>query len=196
MGVASHKMSFSEEEYLAGLRKGDNGIFQHLFNHYYRLLVAVGYKILEDKVLAESIVQDVFVNLWVHRNEANINSLKAYLVVSVRNRSLNEIKRQKVFLKYQKESANSANDVVYQPDTDVIEHIMLVIEELPEQRRKVFKMNRIDGLKYAEIATELNLSVKTIEAQMSKALGYVRERLSSYKSLVTIILVGLFYCWK
>ena len=195
MVVASHKISYTDSDYLEGLKASDNRVFQRLFNQYYKLLVAIGYKILEDRELSESVVQDVFVNLWVGRMESNIVSLKGYLIMSVRNRCLNEIKRQKSFLRYKKEQENAdfSSQIEFQPDTDIIEHIMLVIEELPEQRRKVFKMNRIDGLKYAEIAAELNLSVKTIEAQMSKALSFVRERLSMYKELVTVILLVLFF---
>lgn len=188
-------LTYTDEEYLIGLKNGNNAIFQALFNHYYKLLVAISFKTLREIELAESVVQDVFVNLWGSRKTSNISNLKAYLIISVKNRSLNEIAKQKNFLKYKKEVETSDfNDQIeLQPDTDLLEQIMQVIEELPEQQRKVFKMNRLDGLKYSEIAEALGLSIKTIEAHMSKALSFTRERLISYKELVTLlILTALF----
>lgn len=189
--VSSEQLANLESYYLNGLKRGDSIAFKKMFDNYYKILVAVSYKILLDRELAESVVQDVFVNLWSNRETAIINSLKGYLVVSVKNRSLNEIKRAKRFVSYNTlqpyQLPNDDFDV--QSDVDAIEHIMNSINELPEQRRKIFRMNRLDGLKYAEIASELNLSIKTVEAQMSSALKYVRERLSVYKDLVTISLL-------
>lgn len=189
--VSSEQLANLESYYLNGLKRGDSIAFKKMFDNYYKILVAVSYKILLDRELAESVVQDVFVNLWSNRETAIINSLKGYLVVSVKNRSLNEIKRAKRFVSYNTlqpyQLPNDDFDV--QSDVDAIEHIMNSINELPEQRRKIFRMNRLDGLKYAEIASELNLSIKTVEAQMSSALKYMRERLSVYKDLVTISLL-------
>ncbi len=189
--VSSEQLANLESYYLNGLKRGDSIAFKKMFDNYYKILVAVSYKILLDRELAESVVQDVFVNLWSNRETAIINSLKGYLVVSVKNRSLNEIKRAKRFVSYNTlqpyQLPNDDFDV--QSDVDAIEHIMNSINELPEQRRKIFRMNRLDGLKYAEIASELNLSIKTVEAQMSSALKYMRERLSVYKDLVTVSLL-------
>ena len=188
-------LTYTDEEYLIGHKNGNNAIFQALFNHYYKLLVARSFKTLREVELPESVVQEVFVNLWGSPEKSNISNLKAYLIVSVKNRSLNEIAKQKNFLKYKKEvEASDFNDQTEnQPDTDLLEQIMQVIDELPEQQKKVFKMNRLDGLKYSEIAEALGLSIKTIEAHMSKALSFTRERLISYKELVTLlILTALF----
>lgn len=191
MVISSEPLINLERYYLNGLRRGDSVAFKKMFDNYYKILVAVGYKILLDRELAESVVQDVFVNLWSNRETALINSLKGYLVVSVKNRSLNEIKRAKRFVSFNTIQTYQlpSEPLDIQSDVDAIEHIMNSINELPEQRRKIFRMNRIDGLKYAEIALELNLSIKTVEAQMSSALKYMRERLSVYKDLVTVLLL-------
>lgn len=185
-------LTYTDEEYLIGLKCGNNAIFQALFNHYYKLLVAISFKTLHEVELAESVVQDVFVNLWGSRERSNISNLKAYLIISVKNRSLNEIAKQKNFLKYKKEiEASDINDhTENQPDTDLLEKIMMVIDELPDQQKKVFKMNRLDGLKYSEIAENLGLSIKTIEAHMSKALSFTREKLVSYRELVTLLILS------
>ena len=191
MVVSSDVLVNPESYYLNGLQLGDSVAFKKMFDNYYKILVAVSYKILEDKEMAESVVQDVFVNLWTNRESAQISSLKGYLVVSVKNRSLNEIKRAKRFVSYDTNKTHQFSDSQFecQPDVDTMEHILNCINELPEQRRKVFKMNRLDGLKYAEIATELNLSIKTVEAQMSSALKFMREKLSVYKDFVTVGIV-------
>lgn len=188
-------LTYTDEEYINGLKKGNNAIFKALFNHYYRLLVAVSFKTLQEVELAESVVQDVFVNLWNNREKSNISNLKAYLVISVKNRSLNEIAKQKSFLKYKKEmeASDIDNFTENQPDTDLLEKIMMVIDSLPDQQKKVFKMNRLDGLKYSEIAENLGLSIKTVEAHMSKALSFTREKLMSYRELVTLIILTLFF---
>lgn len=194
MGTSSDVLVNLESYYLNGLKLGDSVAFKKMFDNYYKILVAVSYKLLKDRELAESVVQDVFVNLWTNRDRAQINSIKGYLIISVKNRSLNELKRSKRFISLDVVGDNKQLD--YQVDVSVMEHIMSCINELPEQRRKVFRMSKVDGLKYAEIADELNLSVKTVEAQISSALKFMRERLISYKDYVAVLLSisTLFFC--
>ncbi|MBN2165817.1 MAG: RNA polymerase sigma-70 factor [Marinilabiliaceae bacterium] len=167
------------------LRNGDVVAYKQLFDRYYRHLVILGMRYVGDQDLAENIVQEVFVNLWEKKDVLEIQSVQAYLVVSVRNRCRNEIKRQKVIRTYQ---SNFFQDA-FQPEADfpddfVMKKIMSVIDSMPEKRRKIFKLNRIEGMKYKEIALVMHISPKTVEIQIGKALKYLRENLAGLKNKV------------
>ncbi len=174
------------------IKAGDEHAFELVFKNYYPHLVLLAQKYLGDKDLSESIVQSVFVKMWEKRRVTEIKSLRGFLVVAVRNRCTNELKHQQVVRDYEKINANQAesewmtfNENVY------LQKINKVIDELPEQRRRIFKMSRMDGLKYREIAEKLNISPKTVEVQMGKALKYLREQLQPLKKqlLATIVLM-------
>jgi RNA polymerase sigma-70 factor (ECF subfamily) len=137
---------------------------------------------LGDRDASESLVQDVFVNIWEKRKRIEIRSLKGFLVVTVRNRCTNELKHQKVVREFEKSDA-VAQDMEWPKynETIYLDRINQVIDELPTQRQRIFRMSRMDGLKYREIAEKLNISPKTVEVQMGKALKYLREKLQPLK---------------
>ncbi|MCU4154647.1 RNA polymerase sigma-70 factor [Carboxylicivirga sp. A043] len=177
---------------LQKIKAGDETAFELVFKNYYPHLVLLAQKYLGDKDLSESIVQSVFVKMWEKRREIEIRSLKGFLVVAVRNKCTNELKHQQVVREYEK--INDAKDeAVWMTFNEnvYLQRINNVIEELPEQRRRIFKMSRMDGLKYREIAEKLNISPKTVEVQMGKALKYLREQLQPLKKqlLATIALL-------
>jgi len=162
-----------------------------VFKNYYPHLVLLAQKYLLDRDLAESVVQEVFVKLWEKRAAMEIRSLRGFLVVAVRNKCTNELKHRQVVREYEKESGE-ANEGVWLTFSEnvYLQHINKVIDELPDQRRKVFRMSRVDGLKYREIAEKLNISPKTVEVHMGKALKYLREQLKPLKKqLLATVLV-------
>ncbi|MFO7934264.1 MAG: RNA polymerase sigma-70 factor [Bacteroidales bacterium] len=166
--------------------KLDRQGFEKLFRHYFPPLMAFAKKILADEDDSREVVQRVFINLWEKRDEIDATaSLKSYLFTSVHNRSLNVIRDRKKF------SAEEVPDVVGEVDVgaqieamELEEKIREAIEALPEKTRQVFELNRFGGLKYSEIADQLNISVKTVENQMSRALRMLREKLLKYLSLL------------
>ena len=128
--------------------------------------------------MAESIVQSVFVKLWDSRKALEIQSLKGFLLVSVRNACFNELKHSAVVEKHKsKVQASEPIDWPLYEETIYLTQINQVIDRLPPQRRRIFNLSRIDGLKYREIALELNISSKTVEVQMGLALKFLREKL-------------------
>lgn len=174
--------NFDEHALLEQMQRGDVEAFERIFKSYYPHLVLFAQRYLHDKDQSESIVQDIFVQLWEKRGEQEIKSLKGFLVVSVRNRCQNELKHNKVVRAYQKNEASKhpAEWPEYK-DRFYIDKINEAIDKLPPQCKRIFKMSRLEGLKYYEIANKLDISPKTVEAQMGKALKFLREALHPLK---------------
>jgi RNA polymerase sigma-70 factor (ECF subfamily) len=145
---------------------------------------AVGY--VKDDEAAKEIVQDAFVNLWEKRHTIDLSKpVKSYLSTTVRNKCLNYLRDHKKFSSDLLALENLSHEVIYdQPDklveSDLRHQISRAIEDLPEKCREIFQLSRYQHMKYQQIADELQISVKTVETQMSKALQHMRLRLSEY----------------
>jgi RNA polymerase sigma-70 factor (ECF subfamily) len=174
-----------ERDLLARLRRGDDAAYEAIFRQWYAPLVATTTALLRDRGPAEEVVQDVLLELWRRREGITFEtSLRAYLFQATRNRALNYLRRQRV------ESRGEATIAAGMPtpepaDSEARESelnvaIQSAIAGLPDRCREVFELSRIRGLKYSEIATELGISVKTVEAQMGKALRVMREKLAPW----------------
>lgn len=148
--------------------------------------MAFAKKILVDEDDARDVVHQVFISIWEKRQEMDLSvSLKSYLFTSVHNRSLNVIRDRKKFSSAEVPDVAGEWDVSSAIETMELEDkIMEVVGTLPEKCREVFELSRFDGLKYSEIAEHLQISVKTVENQMSKALKILREKLAKYLSIL------------
>lgn len=172
---------------------GDQTAFELLFHFYYPGLVIYSAQYLADQDEAEEVVQDFFLRLWQkHRHLFETESLKNYMFSSVRNGSLNVLKHKKIEEKYLKEMLDlSLRHLAYDPDLYVIselqEKIRSSIDGLPEQCRKIFIMNRIQGMTNEDIARELEISKRTVETQISKALKVLRIQLKGYATLLFLL---------
>ncbi|GET34905.1 DNA-directed RNA polymerase sigma-70 factor [Prolixibacter bellariivorans] len=170
--------------------------FEILFRKHYSVLCAYAYGFVADYGLSEDIVQEVFFKLWTDKGRIAIEtSVKAYLYQMVRNTSLNYLKHKNVIKQYEIANKDESNYIGESLDELLIgkelnAKIQAAIEKLPTERRKVFLLSRMDGLKYKEIAEKLNISIKTVENQMGKALSTLRTELAGESPLV---LFALFY---
>ncbi|NMC37529.1 MAG: RNA polymerase sigma-70 factor [Bacteroidales bacterium] len=173
-----------DSEIIRRIRKGDVGQFESLFRSSYVSLVKYAKTIVKDHDTAEEIVQDLFFRLWKDREKLLIkSSLNGYLFRAVHNRCVHHIEHEKVVGKYADEMMHMKNDgpenasdiLIYK---DLQAAIARIIERLPEKAGKIFCMSRFEGLKYAEIAQKLSVSVKTVEANMGKALREFRKVLA------------------
>lgn len=171
-----------DPELLQKVQAGDEGAYDSVFRTWYPVLVRVATALLKDDDAAEEVAQDVMHELWRRRHTLDANiSLRAYLLRSVRNRSLNHLRH----LKVRRESESDVQALYDEPvatDQPVVakelaEAVRIALNELPPRCREVFELSRVNGLKYAEIAMALDISQKTVEAQMGKALRIMRERL-------------------
>jgi len=167
------------------IKQGNEKSFETLFRAYYKPLLIYSERIVEDKDDANEIVQDIFLKLWEKRKEIEIRStLNAYLYRAVYNNSLQLLKRRKLDLKYRQyktqHSTNSINPSEDMIATELSHKIGLLLDALPDNCKRIFKMNRFEGMKYQEIADKLSISIKTVEANMTKALKHFRKHLSEY----------------
>lgn len=170
-------------------------VFEQVFKEHFKSLHAYACSILKDEDSAEEVVQNVFYKLWEKKERINtLDSIPAYLYRSVYNESLNMIKHNKVRSEYQAHAGyhtDHSDDTADQANLKELEvRLTKAMNELPEQCRTIFQMSRFEELKYREIADKLNLSVKTIENQMGKALKLMRQKLSDYLIVLMIFLLN------
>ncbi len=177
-------MTQSEQALIARLNRGDKSALEYLFKKYYTYLCAYSARFVDGPELAEEIVQEVFVKLWEKHSEIVIRtSIKAYLFRSVHNFAINQYHQQKVRDNYKLhvEETRLFDEVHEQlVGQELEEGLQKAMGKLPEKRRQIFELSRMQGLKYKEIADQLNISIKTVEGQISKALIQIRENLKEY----------------
>jgi RNA polymerase sigma-70 factor (ECF subfamily) len=168
---------------------GSSGEFTILFKHSFELhfdeLHRYAFTILKDSEKAKDAVQQVFIKWWNRKSEGHPENPKAYLYTAVYNHCLNEVRNTKVRERNLAERQRLMNtESTAFEDRVFIEELQTKIEtsidSLPPQCKRIFQMSRFEDKKYGEIALELNLSVKTIEVQMGKALKFLRSQLSEY----------------
>lgn len=189
-------MELTEQQHLQKLKNGDITVFEMFFRAYYQPLCNYAYTFVQDRDEAEEIVQSAFLSVWEKRESIEIRtSLKSYLYTMVRNACLNVIKHEKIKQKHIGEelaTAERSYDSVSQRvnSSELETRIQVSMEKLPEQCRLIFKLSRFEELKYAEIADQLNISVKTVENQIGKALKIMREELKDYLPLIIVLMNG------
>jgi RNA polymerase sigma-70 factor (ECF subfamily) len=168
------------------LSADDESALDLLFDHYYGFLCNVVFRVINDAVYAEDIVQEMFTDIWHKRHEINIKtSLRAYLRRAAVNRSLNHIRKQRMKFDETEEAVISieAQDVDGQMgmERDELEkRIFDCIENLPPKCKLIFGMSRFENMSYQEIADSLDISIKTVENQISKALKLLRQTVQHY----------------
>lgn len=190
-------MEFTEQQVTPALLKtGDITAFEMLFRTYYQPLCNYAYTFVQNRDEAEEIVQSTFLSVWEKRENLEIRTaVKPYLYAMVRNACLNVLKHEKikqqhaaVELAVAEKSVESVTRTVMASELET--KIYEAMERLPQQCRLIFKLSRFEELKYSEIAEQLDLSVKTVENQMGKALKIMREQLKDYLPLLIVLMNG------
>ncbi len=167
------------------IRAGDSSAFDNLFRRYYELLCSYVLRYVKDTQIAENIVQDVFLKIWLNHETWHISSnVKSYLYIAVKNRALDYIKSTKAASAIDLDIATHES-LIKTPedelnDKEIITAVHKTIEELPKQCRQIFKMKKNDELSYAEIADILGISINTVQTQMARAFKYLRKHLSQF----------------
>ncbi|WP_294546202.1 RNA polymerase sigma-70 factor [uncultured Bacteroides sp.] len=168
------------------LKQDDRQAFTRIFRAYYKDLVLFGGTYIPEKSVCEDIVQNIFLKLWNDRKTLEIElSLKAYLLKAVRNYCLDELRHRRIIdehIAYELKSPSinidtTENYILY---SDLCQQLRNALEQLPPQEREVFEMSRLENIKYQEIADRLNISVRTVEVRISKALKQLRILLKDF----------------
>ncbi|MCU4175348.1 RNA polymerase sigma-70 factor [Carboxylicivirga sp. N1Y90] len=176
------------------LQKGSKTAFKLLYDEYYEMLLYVCLQYISNREDAKEVVQDAFIKLWVNR--ANVNesaNIRNFLYTIAKNNCLNILKKQEVVALGTDEllgrEIHHQYEAMHRLSFDSIEFKELqekideAIQKLPEHSRVVFKLSRFDHLKNKEIALKLNVTEKTVEAHMTKAIKLLKSELSPYLSL-------------
>ncbi len=159
------------------IRKGDESAFKRLFDTYFTSLCRFVHIYISETTIVEELVLDLFVYIWEHRDTLHIQlSFKAYLFQAARNRALNVLRN-----KNQNISLDEIDTDIYDNNISGLEEEELcrLIQEavfaLPDKCREVFILSRNDNLSNQEIANKLNISIKTVEAQITKSLKRIKD---------------------
>ena len=166
--------------------------YEQFFKENYSPLCRFAFSFLKDADDAEEIVQNSFVKLWKEKDQITVKtSLKSYLYTAVRNSCLNELKHidiKETYKQHNKIELNRSTSLENEIEANELqEQINIAIEKMPEQRRKIFKMSRFEGLKYKEIAKKLEISPKTVENHMGLAMKFLREELKDYLHILFVL---------
>ena len=163
-----------------GIKNGDKNAFRRFFDRYYNSLIAYITTFTNDKMESEDIVQQVFVSVWDGRaGLEDIKYPKKYIFTMAYYKYLDTVKNLKKRDKFFVDLYHRALEERVTEDKEIaekrIEKLKQIIDSLPNNCKKIIIMNKVDGLKYKEIAETLNISVKTVESQMRIAFIKIRK---------------------
>lgn len=185
-------MKLSDNSVFEKIRNGDDIAFSLLFDETYTSLCFFVNKYLSDMDKSRSLVQEFFVDLWINRTKLSIpHSPKSYLFSSVKNKTIDYLRKES------KKGKLGELKEIYEttPFRDLVEEAELndkinkSIQELPEKCRDIFILCRFEGLKYSDIAIQMDISIKTVEMQMGIALKKLRNKLSDYQMFNLLVFV-------
>ena len=199
MANTIHKL-INETELFAELAEGNERAFETIYHHYNKRLAPFVDKMVRSPELAEEIVQDIFVHLWLNRQLlANVSHPTSYLFNIATNKTLDYLKKiannAKLMDRIASRSTEYGNEteerVIFRESAAIIQ---MAVSALPEQRRLIYHLSRVEGLTHEQIAERLNISKHTVKNQMVHALKSIRifaeKRASIFSIAVFVLLTG------
>lgn len=175
------------------LRNGDESALTELYNKFWQSLFVSSYNVLKDKELCEDIIQDIFMNIWHNREKLEINiSLKGYMYACARYQVFNQFKKNKdkihveLFEDLDKRFQYSTPETQLMHE-ELLEQINSIVQALPEKCQLVYKLSREEQLSHKEIAERLDISTKTVENHITKALHVIRLSMGTSASMAMVL---------
>ena len=178
------------------LQKGDEKAYVYLVERYNRRLFGYALSLTIDHAFAEDILQNVFLKTWEKRKKLNVHtSLQNYLFKSVYNEFINAYKKNRSTMilehKYFEGLERAVNIHNEQSFETIIAQITKEIQNLPPKCQQIFILSKKEGLTNMEISEYLNVSLKTVEAQITKAFGILREKLGKKYEVIMFLIFGI-----
>lgn len=177
-----------QSKLLYELSQGNELAFTKLYNEYKNVVFSNALKITKSRMLAEEVVQDVFLKIWQnHENLAEITNIENYLFIISRNHIFDMIKKIArdtslvVDSNYKSTSTNDTEDAIKDDQYNVI--LNQIVDQLPPQQQKIYKMAKWDGLSHQKIGEDLGISTETVKKHMAQALKFVRTKISPYMNM-------------
>lgn len=175
-------MKLNDNKYLAQqLKEGKEVAYDFLMDNYYKSLCGYAYSLTNDIYLSEDIVQNVLLRIWNKRDKINPDlSIKSYLYKSVYNEFIDTNRKEKKVTLLEKCHIESLTEIIEDDSKEIEKFIKILnkeIDKLPKKCRKVFLMNKKEGLTYVEISEFLNISSKTVEGHMTRAMKHLSNKL-------------------
>lgn len=177
-----------QSKLLYELSQGNELAFTKLYNEYKNVVFSTALKITKSRILAEEVVQDVFLKIWQnHENLAEITNIENYLFIISRNHIFDMIKKIArdtslvVDSNYKSTSTNDTEDAIKDDQYNII--LNQIVEQLPPQQQKIYKMAKWDGLSHQKIGEDLGISTETVKKHMAQALKFVRTKISPYMNM-------------
>lgn len=183
----------SEKVLFQQIAEGNQHAFRQIFDLYRKGLFSTAIKITKSQLSSEEIVQEVFISLWVSREQlVKVDSPGSYLFKILFNKISTYLKKDanrerivKNAMRYYESSVNAIEEVVDANESK--RRINEVVEKLPPQQKAVYKLSRIEGLKIDEIATQLKISPHTVKSHLSKALEAIRSHFNDIAFVIALL---------
>lgn len=195
-------MSYKENELVKGIKRQDKEVFKYLYNHFFQRLFLYAKSYLDDDQESKDIVQELFYKLWEKNKKINFpTTVSAYLFRAVHNNCIQVLRHKTIEKKHNDHSRMKLleAEIVYHNSTDHIfsslnlqeiqEVFRRTLLQMPEKTREIFLLSRQLGNKNREIASNLNISIKTVEYHLSNALIFLKEHMKDY---LLIFILSLF----
>mgnify|MGYP003665653149 FL=1 len=177
------------------LKKGNENAYVYLVEHYHNRLCVYANSLIRDDLMAEDIVQNVFVQVWEKRHKLKHDfSLENYLYKSVHNKFIDQYRKGKAVMALERKYIEASELAVDEKDEIQEQKILGIlfdaIHELPPKCKQIFLLSKKEGLTNMEISEYLNVSKKTVEGQITKAFGILREKLGRKYEVIMLIVFG------
>jgi RNA polymerase sigma-70 factor (family 1) len=194
----SSNPSYNEKALLQQVAQGDERSFRELYDHYYNRIYSIAYKLTKTESVAEDVVQEIFIKLWVHKETlSGVDNFNAYLNTLIRNHVFNCMRRlatEEVFLHKMIDEGSVVSDDVHDALVykELRKRLSDVISRLSPQQKRAYHLSRIEGLKHEEIASQMNISRETVKKHIGEALRLIKSQLREDELPLLFIGVLLF----
>jgi len=194
--MTTDKQHRKEARIFEKIKNGDKKSFEKLFSIYYEPLCNFAYLFVKDREVVEEAVSDVFINIWRKKESINIQlNIKSYLYKSTKNSIISYTRKRRLNVV----SIDDYEDgkAIETPETILIksekkDHFNQILKTMPKKAGLVFRMHKVDGMKYREIAEVLSISEKTVENHMGNSLRHLRKLASEHPELIKFIINSVF----